>query len=180
MRCLPGRSRSKSICLRANNVFATRHGIYSLTQSPRLEPRFNADDSETWIKRRVKWTESQNLYDPSTPYLRSQVYQTGEIPIKRGQNFTDWNRFWGLTATGSSAGVIEFQGGDLVRRARTKSAKLTPEDFRLRASSAGHRAGANGRDTGADVDLVGPGPAYERWKKTPEYQTWLKETGSIK
>jgi hypothetical protein len=24
-----------------------------------------------------------------------------------------------------------------------------------------------------DVDLVGPGPAYERWKKTPEYQRWL-------
>ena len=22
----------------------------------------------------------------------------------------------------------------------------------------------------------GPGKAYERWKKTPEYQQWLKET----
>jgi hypothetical protein len=27
------------------------------------------------------------------------------------------------------------------------------------------------------VDLVGPGAAYERWKKTPEYQQWLKDTG---
>ena len=26
------------------------------------------------------------------------------------------------------------------------------------------------------MDLVGPGPAYERWKKTPEYQQWLKDT----
>jgi len=30
------------------------------------------------------------------------------------------------------------------------------------------------------VDLVGPGPAYERWKKTPEYQQWLKDSGQLK
>jgi hypothetical protein len=29
------------------------------------------------------------------------------------------------------------------------------------------------------VDLVGPGPAYERWKKTPEYQQWLKDTKQV-
>jgi hypothetical protein len=33
------------------------------------------------------------------------------------------------------------------------------------------------KDLGADIDLVGPGPGYERWRKTPEYQEWLKETG---
>jgi hypothetical protein len=30
------------------------------------------------------------------------------------------------------------------------------------------------------VDLVGPGEAYERWKKTAEYQQWLEETGQMK
>jgi hypothetical protein len=35
-------------------------------------------------------------------------------------------------------------------------------------------------DFGFRVALVGPGPAYERWKKTPEYQQWLKETGQAK
>jgi hypothetical protein len=30
------------------------------------------------------------------------------------------------------------------------------------------------------VDLVGPGPAYERWKKTPEYQQWLNDTKQVK
>src|SRR5262249_17302040 len=34
-------------------------------------------------------------------------------------------------------------------------------------------------DLGADVDLVGPGPAYERWQKTPDYQQWLKDTGQL-
>jgi len=55
--------------------------------------------------------------------------------------------------------------------------QITPQDFRLRPDSAGYRAGKDGKDLGADVDLVGPGPAYERWRKTPEYQQWLKESG---
>ncbi len=163
-----------------NNIFESPHGIYSLTQSPRLEPRFDADDSERWIPRRVKWTESQNLYGVCKPYLRSQVYQTGEIPLKRGGDFSDWNRFWGLTGTGSLEGVIRFHGGDLAGRAEAKAAKLTPQDFRLRADSAGYRTGPGGKDLGADVDIVGPGAAYERWKKSPEYQQWLKETGQAK
>ena len=38
----------------------------------------------------------------------------------------------------------------------------------------------DGKDLGADVDLVGPGAAYERWKRTPDYQEWLKDTGQVK
>ena len=53
-------------------------------------------------------------------------------------------------------------------------------DFRLRADSAGYKAAKDGKDLGADVDLVGPGSAYERWKKTPEYQQWLKDTAHVK
>ena len=62
---------------------------------------------------------------------------------------------------------------------RATPEKLTPDDFRLRPDSAGYRAGKDGKDLGADVDLVGPGPAYERWKKTPEYQQWLKDTKQV-
>ena len=58
--------------------------------------------------------------------------------------------------------------------------RVAPNGFRLRPDSAGYRAGKDGKDLGADVDLVGPGPAYERWKKMPEYQQWLKETGQAK
>jgi serine/threonine protein kinase/WD40 repeat protein len=68
---------------------------------------------------------------------------------------------------------VRYQGGDLRARLLASPWKLTPEGFRLRADSAGYRAG---KDLGADVGLVGPGPAYERWKKTPAYQQWLKDT----
>jgi hypothetical protein len=50
----------------------------------------------------------------------------------------------------------------------------SPFDLRLAADSKGHGAGEGGRDLGADLDLVGPGAAYERWKTTPDYQQWLK------
>jgi hypothetical protein len=70
-----------------------------------------------------------------------------------------------------------YQGGDLLAKVNLAPEQLTPEDFRLRPDSAGYRAGKNNKDLGAEVDLVGPGKAYERWKKTPKYQEWLKETG---
>ena len=62
---------------------------------------------------------------------------------------------------------------------RRHSRTITAGDFRLRPDSPGYRAGKDGKDLGADVDLVGPGPAYERWKKTPEYQQWLKDTKQV-
>ena len=64
----------------------------------------------------------------------------------------------------------------MVATAQVKPDELTPEAFRLLIDSAGFRASPDGKDLGADVDLVGPGEAYERWKKTPEYAKWLKET----
>ena len=77
-------------------------------------------------------------------------------------------------------GQVRYQGGNLAGLLASGPDKLTPEHFRLRPDSAGYRAGKDGKDLGADVDLVGPGPAYERWKKTPDYQEWLKETGQQK
>jgi hypothetical protein len=92
------------------------------------------------------------------------------------QGLAGWKRLWGVQDTESLEGRPRFQGGDPFARSTYAPERLTPADFRLRPDSAGKGAGAGGRDLGADVELVGPGPAYERWKKTPEYQQWLKNT----
>ena len=68
----------------------------------------------------------------------------------------------------------------VVRPVREAPETITPDDFRLRPDSAGYQAGKDKKELGADVDLVGPGAAYERWKKTPEYQQWLKDSGQVK
>jgi hypothetical protein len=73
-------------------------------------------------------------------------------------------------------GKARYHGGDLLAKLRTSPETVTAEDFRLQPDSPGWQAGPGGRDLGADLDLVGPGPAYERWKKTPEYQQWLQRT----
>jgi hypothetical protein len=76
-------------------------------------------------------------------------------------------------------GQIRFQGGAPLSRLERAPDELTPDDFRLIEGSAGYRAGPDGKDLGADVDLVGPGTAYERWKQSPDYQRWLEDTNQV-
>ncbi len=86
----------------------------------------------------------------------------------------------GLRRRGRHRGAHQVSGRRPARQVKHEPEKLTPDDFRLHADSPGHRAGPDGKDLGADVDLVGPGAAYERWKKTPEYEQWLKAAGQRK
>jgi hypothetical protein len=139
---------------------------------------FAAAQAEALLPRLVRLDEKQNVYRTGTPMLQF-VADWQSLGSKRGQDLADWDRFWGHKNTGSVEGEIRFQGGDLVTRARSAPEQLTAEDFRLRPDSAGYRAGKGGKDFGADVDLVGPGPAYERWKNTPVYQQWLKDSGQV-
>ena len=61
-----------------------------------------------------------------------------------------------------------------------KPEDVTAADFKLRPDSPGRGLGPGRKDLGAPVDEVGPGPAYERWQKTPDYQEWLKKTGQVR
>jgi hypothetical protein len=167
------------------NLLASTNGLYVLVQEKAFQPRFDADGLEAWLPRRVEWSDQRNTYRPVKSYIAARIAGREDdpglsLPLSRGKDFADWNRFWGLKDTGSSEGDIRFLGGDLHAKALADAAKLTPEDFRLRPDSAGYRAGKDKMDVGADVDLVGPGAAYERWKKTPAYQQWLKDWGQLK
>lgn len=157
---------------------ARKRGALYFHQFQLKEP-FPAAEAESLLPRLVRLDEGQNAYQPITPML---VVAADWRPLggKRGRDLADWDRFWGQKNTGSVTGDVRFQGGDLVSRARSAPELITAADFRLRPDSAGYRAGPGGKDLGADVDLVGPGAAYERWKKTPDYQQWLKETGQVK
>jgi serine/threonine protein kinase len=136
-------------------------------------------EAEAFIRRLIDLREQGNVFPRGVRMLQMMVDKARREDA-RGQDLADWDRFWGHEKTGSVEGDIRFQGGNLVTRAHIAPEGITAEDFRLRSDSAGYRASKNGKDIGADVDLVGPGVAYERWKKTPDYQQWLKETRQVK
>jgi hypothetical protein len=144
----------------------------------RLKPQPAA--AKALLLRMIAWRDRSNLYAPGGGRLLWNSAPEGVAPEIGPQSLADWKRHWASGDGDAVEGSVKYQGGDLFAKLRSTPEKLTPEDFRLRPDSAGYRARKDGKDLGADVDLVGPGAAYERWKKMPEYQQWLKETGQVK
>jgi hypothetical protein len=134
-----------------------------------------AAEIQAQLGRLLSWHDQRNLYAEGVPFL---VLGSNLLrPTIALKSQSDWEAFWGLQATDSLQARIRYEGGDLRARLASTPEQITPADFRLHPESAGYRAGEDGRDLGADVDLVGPGPAYERWQQTPAYEQWHKGTG---
>jgi hypothetical protein len=146
-----------------------------LARSAVLEPA----EAEAALVRLLDWRGERNLFAAGATSVKWLV-DGKEQPPHGPKSLDEWKQFWGATEVDSLEGRLQFQGGNLRARSEATLDRLTPEDFRLRADSAGYKAGKDGKDIGADVDLVGPGPAYQRWKQTPDYQQWLKDTGQVK
>ncbi len=148
--------------------------LHQFTNEDSIEPA----KAEVLFRRLVDWREHQNLESLRGVYLASTVAE-GFPDSQRLKNRAEWDRFWGSDHMGAREGQVRYQGGNLMARFAREPEKLGPEDFRLRPDSDGYRAGDDGKDIGADIDLVGPGPAYERWQQTPAYQQWLQDTGQV-
>jgi len=142
-----------------------------LTKRKLLEPH----EAEAMAARLLNWRDRGNLYSGGGASIKWSHHQS-----HGPKSLADWKKFWDDSDSKSSEGKVRYRGGNLVAKLATAPETLTPEDFRLGRDSAGYRAGKDGKDLGADVDLVGPGAAYERWKKTTDYQQWLKDTGQKK
>ncbi|HEY7422645.1 MAG TPA: hypothetical protein VH682_00160, partial [Gemmataceae bacterium] len=148
----------------------------------------SAKEAERLLPRLMDWREERNLYCKGQSFqwiqrvkdLSAPKREIIREPLPGCQTLADWQRFWKASDSGSMQGVIRYEGGDVFAKLKSAPERVTAADFRLRADSAGYRAGKDGKDLGADVDLVGPGSAYERWKKTPDYQRWLQVTGQGK
>ena len=138
-------------------------------------------DAEGLLRSLLTWQDRGNLYregSASVNWCIESLVPKATFPLD-GKAPADWKRLLNDPQAEVTEGRLRYSGGDILARADKAPEQLTPLDFRLRPNSAGYRAGKDGKDLGADVDLVGPGPAYERWKKTPEYQQWLEETGQL-
>jgi serine/threonine protein kinase len=138
----------------------------------------SAAEAEDALPRVVAWHEERNLYPEGVAFLRLGGATKLLQPTRDYRSLAEWNQLWGLADTGSVQGRISYAREE-VGLAHTAD-RPDPSDFRLQPGSAGKGAGKDGMDLGPDVDLVGPGQAYERWKQTAEYQQWLKDTGQLK
>ena len=167
------------------NVFNSNYVFGFFQDFPLYVPEAKAlpaEEAEKLLPRLVAWRAQRNVYLRGTGFLA--LGAVGETltaaPLQQTRPRTTlevWRQLWGPTETDSLQGRILHQGGEALTKADTDLQRLMPGDFRLHADSAGKRAGEGRQDLGADVDQVGPGPAYERWKTTPAYQEWLHASG---
>jgi hypothetical protein len=167
----------------SGNLLDGHRRVMEVFQSAELLSRagpLDASNTQALLGRLVNWREQNNVYPEVVGLLGYYVAGTG-MPqaLPAGKSLADWNRFWDVKDTAAVRGEIRYRGGDLRSRSLTQLEQATAEDFRLADGSAGKGAGPGSKDLGADVDLVGAGAAYERWKKMPEYQEWLKRTGQL-
>jgi hypothetical protein len=176
---VPGDRAAKPIRLEAfGNVFHARTWVFGFDQSRLLLDRdkeLEPAAAEDLLGRLLDWRERHNVYPEKVDLL---ALSAREVPREatRGRTLNDWRKFWKTDDSTCVQGPILYQAGGV---RLSGDARVRASDFRLRRGSTGYRAGEGGRDLGADVDLVGPGTAYERWKKTPGYQEWLAGTGEV-
>jgi hypothetical protein len=124
------------------------------------------------LSRQVLALEDQgNRLRADPDLVQFAVISQGGGYSRRGTITTldEWRDFWKPGNTDAVVGRMPFQGSNLSPE-EAEPERLSPEDFRLRPDRPGTAS------EGADVDLVGPGPGYERWQKTAEYLEWKKRT----
>jgi hypothetical protein len=135
-------------------------------------------EAEVLLRRLVTWQDQQNMYSDQLKDFFALAASPNRLePTRERKTLDDWRQFWGTAQADSLQGRILYEGGDLWGRGATTPDQLAPGDFRLHRDSAGFHARDDGGNLGADVDLVGPGPACERWRQMPQYEQWLNETG---
>jgi hypothetical protein len=134
-------------------------------------------EAEALLRKIVDWQGQRNVFAQPGNFISLGAMREALEPTRVRSTLDDFRQFWGPTDADSLQGPLFYQGANVATKAATAPDELTPSDFRLRFGSAGFNAGADGRDHGSDVDIVGPGAAYERWKAYSAHREWLQATG---
>jgi WD40 repeat protein len=127
----------------------------------------------------LAFRDEHNLYALSEKHFLQANREGAPKSVSMFKTLAEWHQFWGIAKSTSQVGTPVYQGGDIYDRALKDPAQLTPADFRLAKGSPGKGKCPGGKDLGADVDKVGPGPAYDRWRQTAEYREWHKRTAEL-
>ena len=128
------------------------------------------------IKKSVAWQSEQDLYSGGGPLLAMASSQSPRQLTGMGvpAGIAKWDEFWGA----SKAGIAKLTDGSfdsqpLRSRATSNPLSLAAADFRRTVRLRGGWRPLEARLEGANTSLVGPGEAYEAWKNTFDYRTWI-------
>jgi hypothetical protein len=170
----------------ADSVLASTGEVFHWEQAPWLNR-----DQPGWpqqlpfatvaplLPRLVAYRDRGSLY----PVSRNLLGFTSEWkPLPGARAWTtlkEWYSFWGQSQPSDAVqGRIAFQGGDVAERLGKDVRAVHAADFRLPADSPGKGTARDGRDFGADVDLVGPAN-YQRWRQTADYRDWQRRVDQL-
>ncbi len=143
------------------NVLVATSGAFFFNQDQKAPVA--AADSEAQARHLLKWELRRNLYEEGRPLFTFGQQWKPQPGARLLRGLGEWKEFWGQAQSDAVQAKVVLQ-----------------DDFRLKPGTPGAKAAADGKDLGADLALVGPGPGYERWKKTKAYQQWLKQTAQGK
>ncbi len=116
------------------------------------------ETAEAALRKRYRWTGRRNLFPNGIPLVR---FDDG--PLENWRTLDDWNQLWEGVEEATTLGTPRFES---LNSCRELDQAEDPKDWRLAPNSPGYQGGDDGQDLGADVDLVGPGQAYQRWRQT--------------
>ncbi len=165
----------KKVVIRGtNNIYDIKSEFVGFVLLGDTKRAWNREFAENWYATHIDWHEQQSVFSDRHHSRTNQNGNDSEV-FDVFQELLNSESSSGVAGTDLKIGTVRFAGGTLKEHLKGESNRLTTQDYQLRSDSAGYRGGPNGEDLGANIDFVGPGEAYERWKKTPAYQKWLKE-----
>ncbi len=109
-----------------------------------------------------EWTEEGNVYQSGTRYLtHAPLPRTGSTISAGVDGVAKWLEFWSLDAGAAIEGKIRFH---------ERSGPAASEPLLL--VGVEEASGSVASAVGATAESVGPGVAYDQWRRSSEYESW--------
>ena len=152
----------------AENLFDPTDAVFHLGQPAELPVQtqaLTAEQAQALLPKWLAWTEARNVYRPNLTFLRLTV-DGKEIPAQQPvKDLSAWKKLWSLPTLEALQGPLRYDR--TVELPVLLAEGVRPADFRLHPDSTGKGAGIMGNDSGANVELVGPGAPTRPGSKHP-------------
>jgi hypothetical protein len=127
----------------------------------RAKATSNPEEVAPVLRTAVAWSEDANLYRRGMQFVgRPIAGRPGDVAPADLVGVNRWLELWKLPAGKSVEGELILT--------KASESELSPPILGTLTSASGPQPGA----IGAPADQLGPGPAYDAWRASPEYAAW--------